>query len=84
MEVSLLLGPDRIAYWKMIDHWDSSILFSDAYHTYLQQVFFARDASHRNSMILGSVGVADCTSAVSVNPPATVVCCETQEPESKA
>ena len=72
--VSLLLGSDRVAYWKMIGRWDSSILLSDACHTCLQHLYFAHDASHRNSMILGSVGVADCTSAVSVNPPATAVC----------
>ena len=84
LEVSLLLGSDRIAYWKMIDRWDSSILLSDAYHTCLQHLYFAHDASHRNSMILGSVGVADCTSVVSVNSPATVVCCESQETEPKA
>ena len=84
LEVSLLLGSDRIAYWKIIDRWDSSILLSDVYHTCLQHVYFARDASHHYSMILGSVGVADCTSAVSVNSPTTVVCCESQETESKA
>jgi hypothetical protein len=81
LELSLLLGSDRIAYLKMIDRGDSSILLSDAYHTCLQHVYFARDASHRNSLILGSVGVADCTSAVSVNPPPTVVCGESQETE---
>jgi hypothetical protein len=72
--VLLLFGSDRVAYWEMIDRWDSSILLSDACHTCLHQVCFARDALHRNSMILGSVGVADCTSAVSVNPPVTAVC----------
>jgi len=51
-----------------MDAWDSSILLSDVYHTCVPHLYFVHDASHRYSMISGSVGVVDCTSAVSVSP----------------
>jgi hypothetical protein len=49
-------------YWEKTDRWDSSILHTGAYHTCLLYLHFAHDALRHYSTIIGSVGVAGCTS----------------------
>ena len=58
----------------MTDPWDSSILFTDAYHTSLRYLYFAHDALRLYGMIIGSVGIADYTLVVSLNSAASTVC----------